>query len=140
MGYDVQQALGEHDVDVDTIALEEKGMDLIVHVRVRFKDGEIGNKDLYPIKSEKSAQMTRKVLRAMGFDMDTRDLGEIDKNPALLKGAKVRAVVEENEYNGNITHRISFINAIPKPPSGNLLKAATAKLRNAKNDNAEEAL
>lgn len=140
MAYDVQQHLGDHDVEVDALALEEKGMDLILHVRLRFKDGEIGNKDLYPIKSEKSAQMTRKVLRAMGFDMDTRDLGDIERNPALLKGAKVRAVVEENEYNGNITNRISYINAIPKPPSAGLLKTATAKLRNVKNDNAEEAL
>jgi hypothetical protein len=141
MGYDVQQSLGDHDVTVESHSITEKepGV-LVVSLRLKFSDGELGSKDLYPLASEKSLQITRKTLRAMGFDMDKRDLGELNKNGKLLAGAKVRAVVEENEFNGKITNRISWINAIPKPPSQDALKDLQAKLRNVKNDNAEEAL
>jgi hypothetical protein len=140
MPYDVSQALGDHDVTVDTVDVIEKGVDLEIKVRVKFQNGEIGNKDLYPLKSEKSAQVCRKSLSAMGFSMDTQDLGELQKNPALLKGNSCRAVVEENEYKGNISNRISWINAIPKAASEDALARATAKLRNVKTDNASEAL
>jgi len=140
MAYDLSQALGDHDVTVETVDLVEKGADLIVHVRLRFKDGEVGDKDLYPIKSEKSAQICRKSLSAMGFSMDERDLGEFQKNPALIKGNACRVVVDENEYKGNVTNRISWINAIPKPASKSLLDKANARLRNVKTDNANEAL
>lgn len=129
MGYDVSQALGDHDVTVDTVDLIEKGSDLLVHVRLRFKDGEIGDKDLYPLKSEKAAQLCRKALSAMGFSMDDRELDEFLKNPALLKGNSCRVVVQENEYNGNVTNRIAFINAIPKQASKSLLAQAQAKLK-----------
>lgn len=140
MAYDLQQALGDHDVTVESTEIIESGADLTIKVRVRFKDGEVGNKDLYPIKSEKSAQVTRKSLSAMGFAMDDRDLGELQRNPALLKGNTCRAVVEENEYNGNVTNRIAWINAIPKVPGNDMLSRATAKLRNVKKDNRNEEL
>lgn len=140
MGYDLSQELTTHDVTVETVDLVEKGADLIVHVRVKFKDGEIGDKDLYPLKSEKSAQICRKSLSAMGFSMDAQDLGELQKNPALLKGNACRVVIEEAEWKGNVSNRISWINAIPKPAGKSLLAQAQAKLRNVKNDNASEAL
>ena len=140
MAYDLNQSIGTHDVTVDTIDIIEKGADLIVHVRVKFKDGEMGDKDLYPVKSEKAAQICRKSLSAMGFSMDTRDLEEIQKNPEILKGNACRVVVDENDYKGNITNRISWINAIPKPASKSLLSQANAKLRNVKTDTASEAL
>lgn len=140
MGYDLSQALGDNDVTVETVDIIEKGADLIVHVRVKFKDGEIGDKDLYPLKSEKSAQICRKSLSAMGFNMDQRELDEFLGNPALLKGNLCRVVVEENDYKGNITNRISWINAIPKAASKGLLAQAQAKLRNVKNVNADDSL
>lgn len=140
MGYDVSQALGNHEAEVVDVTTEEKGADFIIHVRVRFKDGEIGLKDLYPLKSEKSLQNTRKTLRAMNFDMDHKDLAEVQMNPRLLTGAKVQVVIEENEYNGNITNRIAWINAIPKPASQNLLADVTKKLRLVKKDNRNEEL
>jgi hypothetical protein len=140
MAYDLSQALGDHDVTVETVDLIENGADLIVRCRLKFKDGEVGNKDLYPLKSEKSAQICRKSLSAMGFSMDTQDLGELQKNPAMLKGNACRVVVEENDYKGNVTNRISWINAIPKAAGKSLLEKAQAKLRNVKTQNTEEAL
>lgn len=141
MGYDVHQSLGDHDVSVESHSVTEKEPGVVVvSLRLKFQDGEIGNKDLYPLASEKSLQITRKTLRAMNFDIDKRDLGELQQNQKLLAGAKVRAVVEENEYNGKITNRISWVNAIPKPASKELLSSLTSRLRNMKNDNAEEAL
>lgn len=140
MPYDVTQALGDHDVTVDTVDVIESGADLVVKIRFKFQNGEIGNKDLYPIKSEKSAQLSRKALSAMGFNMDDRDLGEFQKNPAILKGNAVRVVVQENEFNGQITNRIAWINAIPKPAGKSLLDKANARLRNVKTSNASEEL
>ena len=140
MSFDVSQELGDHDVTVETVDLVERGADLIVKVRVKFKDGEIGDKELYPLKSEKSAQICRKSLSAMGFSMDNQDLGDLQKNPAMLKGNVCRVVIEENEYKGNVSNRISWINAIPKPAGKSLLAQAQAKLRNVKTQNAEESL
>ena len=141
MGYDVQQDLGEHDVTVlSHDIIEPEPGKLKVSFVVQFKDGERGNKDFYPLSSEKSLQMTRKVLRAMGFDMDQRDLGELQKNKELLKGAVIRAVVEENEYNGKITNRISYLNSIPKPASSTALADLQRKLKMVKKDNRSEEL
>lgn len=143
MGYEVQQGLGDHDVTVETVDLIDKdgdGANLVLAVAVKFQSGEVGQKDLYATKSPKSAAIARKSLKAMGFDCDKRELDEIVKNRSLLKGAKVRAVVEEHEWNGNITNRIAWLNAIPKTPDKSGLGKLTSALRNAKNDNAEEAL
>lgn len=139
MGYDVQQDLGEHDVTVlSHDIIEPEPGKLKVAFVVQFENGERGNKDFYPLSSEKSLQMTRKVLRAMGFDMDNKDLGELQKNKELLKGAKVRVVVEENEYNGKVTNRISYINAIPKAATGSALAELQKKLRMVKKSNATQ--
>lgn len=131
-GYDLQQDLGDHDVTVETVDVIEEGSELIVKGRFRFKDGEVGNKDLYPLKNEKCAEMCRKALSAMGFNMDERDLGELQKNPTLLKGVPVRAVVQENEWNGKVKNQIAFINAIPRPAGRSLLDKANAALKAAK--------
>ena len=140
MAYDVNQELGDHDGEVDTVDVIEKGSDIIITARFRFKDGEIGNKDLYPLKSEKSAQLCRKAMSAMGFSMADRDLGELQKNPAILKGNAVRLVVQENVYNGNVTNRIAFVNAIPKPASRSLLDKANAALKAVKKTDQDDDL
>ena len=141
MGYEVNKDIGPHDVDVESNSVYVKdGSDIVIHVRFKFSDGEIGDKDLYPTKSEKSLQIARKSLKIMGFDIDKRLVDELQDNPKLLAGQKVRVVVEEHEYNGNVTNRIAWINDIPKPASKAALKALTERLRNCKNDNASEAL
>ena len=143
MGYDVQQDLGSHDATVEAVELIDKdgdGANTVVACLFRFKNGEIGNKDLYPTKNDKSLEITRKSLRAMGFDMDKRSTSEIQGNSALLKGNPVRLVVEEHEWNGNITNRISWINAIPKPATKGALSSLDAKLRMAKKSNQEDTL
>jgi hypothetical protein len=76
----------------------------------------------------------------MGFDMGSRDLGELQKNTAILKGNAVRLVVQENVYNGNVTNRIAFVNAIPKPASRSLLDKANAALKAVKKTDQDEAL
>ena len=142
-GYDLSQDLGTHDVVVEAIEIIDKdgdGSNTVVAFRVKFKDGEIGNKDLYPDKSEKSLEITRKSLKAAGFDMDTRSTNELRENPKLMAGQMVRVVVEENEWNGNVTNRISWINAIPKAPTKAVLSKLDAKLRMVKKSNREEAL
>jgi hypothetical protein len=140
-GYDVAQALGPHEVSVESHQIiEEEGGKLIVSFRLKFEDGEIGNKDFYPLSSEKSLEITRKGLRAMGFDIDSRNLSDLQSNQKLLSGIKVQATVEEHEYNGKISNRISWINPVRRPAQKKLMDLATERLRNAKKENAEEAL
>lgn len=138
MPYDVQQELGDVDAVVESHGLTDKdgdGSNIVVNIRLRYADGEVGNKDLYPCASEKSLQITRKSLKAMGFDIDKRDIGELEQNHELLKGAPVRTVIEEHEYNGKVSNRIAWINAIPKPAPKNSLDALTKKLRSVKIEN-----
>jgi hypothetical protein len=140
-GYDVAQALGPHEVSVESHqVIEEEGGKLIVSFRLKFEDGEIGNKDFFPLASEKSLEITRKALRAMGFDIDKTNLSELQANQRLLSGVKVQATVEEHEYNGKISNRISWINPIKKPAQKKLMDLATQKLRSVKKENAEEVL
>ena len=77
-------------------------------------------------------------MSAMGFNMDERDLGEFSGNPELLKGRACRVVVQESEWNGNVSNRIAFINAIPKPASRSLLAQANAKLKAVKKNGGTE--
>src|SRR4051812_14698007 len=115
MGYDVNQALGDHEVAVESHGLTDKdgdGSNIVINLRFKFKDGEVGNKDLYPFASEKSLQIARKSLKAIGFDIDTRDIGELQENQTLLKGVRAILVVEEHEYKGNVANRIAWINAV----------------------------
>jgi hypothetical protein len=144
MGYDVQQALGDHEVTVESHGLTDKagdGSNIVINFRFKFSDGELGNKDFYPCSSEKSLQITRKSLKAMGFDIDSRDIGELDANHELLKGQKVKAVVEEQEYHGKVSNKITWINALNKPVSDKLaLKNLTMKLRAVKKENVDNEL
>lgn len=141
MSYDVQQSLGDHDATVEWHGVSEATPGaVVVQIRFRFKDGEVGNKDLYPLASKKSTELSRKALRVLGFDIDSRDLGELEKNHELLKGVTCRLVVQENEYNGKVTNRIAFVNSIPKPASINSIAEATRRLRAAKKGGDDDAL
>ena len=142
-GYDLAQDLGEHEVTVLSTGLTDKdgdGTSIVVNCTFQFADGERGLKDLYPCATDKAAQITRKSLKAMGFDMDKNSTILLQEKPELLKGNKVRVVVEEHEYNGKITNRITWINAIKKPAPKASIANLDARLRNVKNVNAGEEL
>lgn len=138
---DLNQELGSHRVKVDGVQVVDKTGhgDIQVIVGVRFKDGERGVKYL-TFGTEKSVQFARKSLKAIGFDIDAKTLDDLAEKPTMLDGNECEAVVQENEYNGKITNQIAFLNAIPKPAGKAKLKDLTAKLRNTKTANAEEAL
>ena len=140
-GYDVQQDLGDHEVEVvENDLIESEPGKLVVKLVLRFKDGERGTKDLYPIASEKSAELTRKALRAVSFDVDTQDLGDLQRNKTLLAGKRCIAVIQENEYNGKVTNRIAFLNAIKKPAGKSLIEEAMRRIRKAKKGGEDDAL
>lgn len=141
MAYDIstEQALGDNEVTVDSIGFTDKGDgNIVLNIRVKFSNGEIGNKDLYPFSSDKSMQVTRKTLSVMGFNLTERSLDEIFENPALLKGTRVWAVIEEHEYQGKVSNRIAWINAKPsvkqKPVDKLALANLTMKLRQVKKE------
>lgn len=140
MSYDVNK-LGDHDALVESVEFSEnQAGDCIINLRFRFPDGEIGNKDLYPFSSERSLEITRKSLKAMGFNMDKDDLSVLVAKPDTLKGKKVRLVCEEHEYKGHVTNRISWINEIREPAKASSLKTLTEKLRNVKKENLNDSL
>lgn len=133
MSYNIEnQALGEHEVTVESHGITVKGDTVTINFRFKFLNGEIGNKDFYPFSSEKSNEITRKAIRAMGFDIDRQDIEDLQNNQVLLAGVKVRATVEEQEYKGQVNNRITWINPIKVPPSKEVMKALTLRLRAAK--------
>jgi hypothetical protein len=143
MAYNVNQGVGPHEVEVQSINVVDKdgdGANIVLSVVVKFRDGELGQKDLYPCKGEKALGMARKSLKAMNFDIDKRSLDDLCENPATCAGVKIQVTVEENEYNGAVTNRIAWINAIPKTPPKKQVSSLTDALRLAKKANAEEAL
>ena len=143
MGYDCNQALGNHDVTVETVEIVDKAGDMsnpVVSVTLRFEDGERTQKDFYPFKSDKSMEMCRGVLRAMGFDLDSQGIDPLIENPELLKGARIRAVVQENEWQGKVSNQVAFLNAIPKKLDKQAIAKLNAGLRNAKKENRNDSL
>lgn len=139
---DVNKAVGSYKVKVRGVDVADKdgdGSNIQIMVGCVFDDGEAGIKYLGGT-SEKAIAIMRKSLKAMGFDVDKRDLSELQENPSLLDGNEVIAVVEENVWNGRTTNQIAWINAIPKKAPPAALSRLTAALRNAKNDNAEDNL
>lgn len=140
-GYDLAQNIGNHEVTVlSHDIIESEPGKLKVSFVVQFDDGERGYKDLYPLSSEKSMQITRKTLSAMGFNVDERDLGELQKNKELLKGVKVQAVVSEHEWNGKITNRIDWLNSAPKAAAKNAIAELQTKLKMVKKNARSEEL
>lgn len=140
MGSEVQQALGKHEVTVTSVDIYEKAGDEVISVLVHFEDGERSSKEYYPMKSEKSLEMTRGVLRAMGYDLDSKGLDPLLANNELLAGQKLQAVVAENEWNGRVTNQIAFLNAIPKKLEKAAISRLNAALKNVKKSNRTEEL
>lgn len=80
--------------------------------------------------------MARKSLKAMGFDVDKESVQILDENPVHLCGKQVRIECEEEEYKGQVSIKVKWINPLSagKPRWGQLDKA----LRSAKKANVTE--
>jgi hypothetical protein len=77
--------------------------------------------------TEKSANIARRQLKIAGFDVDARELSELDEHPGLLAGRAVPLKVEE--YRGKMQVQIAIDGGAG---SADDLRSATALLRSAK--------
>jgi len=83
-----------------------------------------------PEKSETAIRMTRAMLKLCGFDIDARDLNDLDAAPTYLKGVEVPVRVSEREYNGKFYPNYDI--APPRGVSKDRAKSLTEMLRAAK--------
>lgn len=135
----LNQELGTHEVTVKTVkVIEEEGGTVKVAVTVQFKDGEKWTKYLGN-KTPKQLEILRKSLKAIGFDIDKYPLSQLVNHPDSLDGEMCEVVVEENQYNGNTTNQIAWINKLRKAPPASTLDELTAKLRAVKKGEEEQA-
>lgn len=82
--------------------------------------------------SDKAMAMARKSIKAMGFDIDKHDLGQLDKARTALAGRKVEVEVGEETYKGETSIKIKFINRLREPITEDESKSLTHALREAK--------
>jgi hypothetical protein len=83
--------------------------------------------------SQKSMGMARPQLKALGFDISTHELDELD-GTEILVGREVEIELREEEYKGRKELRIARFGGLPPKPTKDALKAVTAALREAKKD------
>ncbi len=79
--------------------------------------------------TEKAAGMARAQLRVCGFDVDARDMWELDDNHELLSGNMIPVDIEE--YNGKAQARIPTSDT----PTKKAISVVQTALRAAKKDN-----
>lgn len=128
----LKQDLGSHEVKVRKVNItEEDGGFITIGIQVEFKDGEKGWKYVNN-KTEKGLTFMRKTLKAIGFDPDKNDLSYLAGNPDALNETECEAVVGENDWNGQITNRIDWLNPLRKKPDATKLSSLTNAIRSIK--------
>lgn len=88
--------------------------------------------------NEKNLRIARKSLKAIGFDPDTQDIGELQSNQTLLAGNKCELELGSEEYNGSTSIKVKWINHFKKPVEQKQLAALTKGLRSVKSKDTEE--
>jgi hypothetical protein len=126
--------LGKQIATVDGVEIKYNADDVPYFVvGFRAADGERMAGYLYT--SDKAIGIARKSMKAIGFDIDTRDLNELCDNPKLLDGNEAEIDVVEEEYKGKIRTKIAWINPVARKVSKEDLQRLTHALRNAKRAN-----
>ena len=110
----------------------QSGMD---YAYVRFTvEGQEGPETIsarinFPIHSEKAMRMARKSLKAIGFDPDSLTTSELQNSPELLRGHECEIVVDVDDYRGDGSLCVKYINAKREPVTGDAMKPIDAALR-----------
>lgn len=111
---------------------EEKGTP---YVEIGFEvAGESINARLW--LTEASAGMTRKSLKAVGFDIDKYEVSDLDAKPEMLMGNEAEIVVDFDDYMINKGRegavKVKYVNSLSAKPKVAELKRLTQMLRQAK--------
>jgi hypothetical protein len=102
------------------------GDSMAVALQVEAENGE--PHEVLIFVTEKAANMARRQLKIAGFDVDARDLEELDANPRLLAGRVVPLKFEV--FRGKTQARIDMDTSA----DGETLARGTSLLRNAKKE------
>lgn len=130
--------LGKHRVKVDCHSVEINPNTDTWAVRIWFvweEDGEPQKIAGNVYFTEKGIRIARKSLKAMGFDPDIQNVRDLDNDQTLLRGNECEIELSEEEWQGNTSIKVKWINAIKteaqvKKEVGNIdnmLRAAKAK-------------
>lgn len=88
--------------------------------------------------NNKNLRIARKSLKAIGFDPDTQDVGQLQSNPTLLAGKECELELGSEEYNGSTQIKVKWINPLRKPVEQNQLAALTKGLRSVKSKDSDD--
>lgn len=99
----------------------------------KLADGE--HKVGYLYTTEKAIGISRKGMKAIGFDIDNQSLDDLHEKPDMLNGNVAEIEIVEEEYKGKIKEKIAWINPVARSVTKADLQKLTHALRNAKGDN-----
>lgn len=116
-----------HLATIERNAVRNIGTTPAVSIMVQAENGERGEALIW--LTPKSMGMARQALHVCGFDVDKRDLFELDANHLALEGNRIPIRIEE--YKGKPQIRIDTDAAPPK----SIMAALTKGLRDAKGSN-----
>ena len=88
--------------------------------------------------NENNLRIARKSLKAIGFDPDKQDIGELQTNPTLLAGHKCELELASEDYKGNSTIKVKWINPERKHADKSQLALMTKGLRAVKSKDKDE--
>lgn len=88
--------------------------------------------------NDNNLRIARKSLKAIGFDPDAQDIGELQSNQTLLAGNKCELDIAAEEYNGSSKLKVKWINPLRKTAEKSQLAALTKGLRSVKGKGKDE--
>ena len=104
-------------------------------VGIEFKVGEMDLQGRIwltgddPDKKDKRMRMARKSLKAIGFDPDTEDIKLLGENQTKLAGNVCQVTVVEEEYKGETSLKLKWINSPPEPATDDFYEGINKGLR-----------
>jgi hypothetical protein len=87
---------------------------------------------LWPTSGDGGARIARKSLSVLGYDCDKQDIVMLDEQKELLAGRPAALVIEVDDYAGDGSLKVAWINAISRPKGKDKYDAINQALRGAK--------
>lgn len=93
---------------------------------------QVGENEVIPASiyiTDKSMRMAGRQLAALGWDLATGDLQELEDQPLLLAGRETEIDIQEEEYNGKKSLKVVRIGPESEKPDKEKVAKMTAKLK-----------
>ena len=131
--YGINLDLGDYVGTVVATQLVELGQNRTPALKVRVDvEGEVVEPVVWI--TPKALGMARQALKAIGFDIDGRNIEELDENPKALAGNPCPVRVVEDDYGGKLRKKAEIITSTAARIAKPRMDAITRALRDAASD------